>query len=815
MRNHPSLFLCLVSFAFFLVALPAAAEFSRSSTVAQPRSVGASTPGDARNSAQSSSLQRQNPATRLKSGFCLVDGAIEKMNQPTCSRKRGQFFPDQKSAEKAADALRGYCCKNGEVKTSTQGSCRRNKGEFFLKENEADRKCAATRGFCCVEGKVSADSKGNCDRKRGQFFIKKQSAETECGKQKGYCCKDAEVVATTQKNCSSQRGTFSLRKVDAQRICDKESGYCCDGGTVSRMTLANCNAKKGQFFSRQIQAQQACKNERGYCCVNGQITPSARGACVQKKGIFALDRSEIADKCKPPKSSRNMQTAAPVSRKTETISGKQKIQQNQKPGSGKSFDDPIFKPIGSSSLQKGGTAKNDATKTQVQQGIKPGTPQTVSGIDKAQTGLVAASAFKAKSLGQSKTTREMENQVAPGSQGDGSAALPKSTLLGIKNPLQVVFIKDRMVRIGDEKSSSGLGSSLTVKNVEANFLCNPGSSPVQAEIAVDGGATHAGLASQLVGQVASFNSFDLQSFEQFTGSFCQQGKKTVHQSSSLSVELSKICRTEEGVEKAGITMVSLPMSVICDLRPDADPADFSANHPSYNINVMALTDTLKNPSNLTGQTIDNKDVQLAIPSVQATSPAAGFDQGEITATLNLKYTSAMVIGDELFMGTPYQSVHEASPVSELKSNIELDVSCGIGVYEEGTLWIKKAGQLQQLQSINTGGKQNLTNVFLMTKTDFLADNCAPGTTYHNLGRNIEFLLEYKCNMPGGATRFEKVLKAPVTMEACDRRNGGMAQETFTAYEHICPSGYHVQSQGPGVTSVFMSTPVPVTCAKTL
>ena len=839
-RNIPPLFLCLLSFSFFLHAVPAAAEFSRPSTVSQPRSTDTATPSNVRNPATTPAVQRQSPATRLKSGFCLVDGAVEKLNQQSCSRKRGQFFPDQKSAQKAADAIRGYCCKDGEVKKTNQGSCRRSRGEFFAKESDGVRKCAASRGFCCAEGKVLADAKGNCDRKKGQFFIKKQLAETECGKQKGYCCKDATVIATTQKTCSSQRGTFSLHKNEAQRICDRENGYCCTDGTVSRMTLANCNAKKGQFFSRQIQAQQACNNERGFCCLEGKITASTRGVCVQKKGKFSLSRVEIAKTCSPKKSPATMQTAAPASGKTTTVPGKQKIDQGQKnkPGSTQQYD--LEEILGRKTIsQKPGSLRNSVKGTQpgasfgskpasvpgkqqqVQQGLKSGAEKGFgdpwAGDGKGKAGIAAASAVTAGVASQSMATRALEDEnIGDSASSSTSTQLPNSTLRGIKRPLQVVYIKDRMVRIGDTAGSSGVGSSLTVKNSEANFLCSSGSTVVQAEMAVNGGTTHTGLAAQLVGQKVTFVNLELQSNEQFTAAFCQQGKKTVHQSTSLSVEMSKICKTEEGEERPGTNTVDLPMSVICDLRADADPAEFSPNHPSYNINAMAATTSMINPSAILENEVQAGNVEMAAPVVQAPSPAAvGIDTGEVGASLNLKYTSAMVIGDELFMGTQYQSVHEASPVNELKSNIELDVSCGIGEYQEGTLWIKKASQLQQLQSISSGGKQNLTNVPLMSKADFLADNCAAGTTYHNLGRNIEFLLEYKCNMPGGSTRFEKVLKAPVRMEACDRRNGGTAQETYTAYEHTCPPGYHVQSQGPGTTTVFMSTPVPVTCAKTL
>ena len=330
--------LCL---AVLLVSFPASMV-----TAEVPRPTSITRPGQLSNPIKAPQVQKQNPSLKLQNGYCLVDGELEELEKQMCVRKRGTFFTDQRSAQRALDSQQGYCCNDGDVQRSKRSSCIRSKGAFFLRQDEATKECAATKGFCCNEGTVTPASKGDCDRKKGGFFTQKQEAVNLCTKQKGYCCKDGDVSASTQGACEKMRGIFSLKQRDAKTICDKQNGYCCEDGNVSRMNKGRCEQIKGTFSIRQAEVQLACSNERGFCCTDGKIVNSNRGVCEQKNGTFSSSRSEIAQTCNAVKRVKAQKpkteitaAASPVQKQVENGTKKSP---KLAPNNPKKFDDPLF-----------------------------------------------------------------------------------------------------------------------------------------------------------------------------------------------------------------------------------------------------------------------------------------------------------------------------------------------------------------------------------------------------------------------------------------------------------------------------------------
>ncbi len=718
-------------------------------------------------------VQRTPLKATIQSGYCYANDSVEKSSETLCKRKRGQFFADKREAQRVYDTASGYCCQDGSVSKNSRATCVRAKGTFFIKQNDAQRTCDATKGFCYDEGKILTDSKGSCDRKKGAFFLKKAAAAQFAAQQKGFCCLE---------------------------------------GKVSPMIQKMCQQKKGQFFILQNQATLACKNERGFCCVEGRISNLTRSICEQRHGAFSTNRGQLSKECAPKKTrltNSSVQSPRPT---TATIpasviqekTAKQPITQNAKKG----FDDPIFKPDNSRKGFDDPIFKTPATtpksfddpifkpdsshKGYDDPVFKPTSNREVQ--QKKRGGPAAVGALVA----DSPVTPQITPNVSPPPTDDSEPSLPDSSLSGIKNPLKVVFIKDRMVRIGDETNSNGLGGDLRLKNVQASFLCNAGAAPVSAAMTVANGSSYTGLASQMVGSQVNFPSLTLQEQSKFISSHCRQGEKTVQQSAVITVEMSKTCRMENGAEKQWTNNVDLPMSIICDLLPNADPAEYSPNHPTYNPQ-MGNTVATRNPADYTLQKPVAEGQTVGAPTLNApSSQPSVFQTGEADASLQLKYNSALIVDDELRMGTPFQSVYDAQPVSELKSNIELEVGCGAGLFEYANLFIKRNGIYAPLHELNSGGHHNLTNSFLMTKADFVQDHCAAGTMYQDLGRSIEFLIEYGCTYPSGTERFEKIIHSPVRMVTCDRRPSTFANANHTPYMHRCPAGYHIEGKADNI-----------------
>lgn len=293
----------LLAISLFVLQLPitqAASEKTGTPTVSPVKSSSISKPkpsGASPTSIRSSSPQKRIPATSNKPGYCCTEGKVTKSTETNCTRKRGQFFRDQRSAQKSCDSQKGYCCKKGEVTKSSRGTCKRSRGEFFVKQSEAKQTCANTKGYCCDQGTVAAVSKGSCERKKGKFFVKKSVAEKQCAKQKGHCCKDGKVSQSTQGICAKQRGSFFLSKREGDQECKKQKGYCCVDGKVSRMNLGNCSQKKGQFFLRQQLADRACKAERGTCQVKGKLLSNkTENECKKLRGTFTNKQQERLSK---------------------------------------------------------------------------------------------------------------------------------------------------------------------------------------------------------------------------------------------------------------------------------------------------------------------------------------------------------------------------------------------------------------------------------------------------------------------------------------------------------------------------------------
>ena len=294
------LFLAISLFVLPFSTTQAASEKTGTPTVSPVKPLSLSKPkpsGTSPSSIRSSNPQKRTPVTSTKSGYCCADGKVTKSSETNCTRKRGKFFRDQRSAQKSCDSQKGYCCKEGEVTKTSRGNCNRSRGEFFVKQSEAKKECAKNTGYCCDEGTVAADSKGSCDRKKGNFFVKKSIAVKQCARQKGYCCKDGEVSQSTQGICAKQRGSFFLTKREGEQKCKKQKGYCCVDGKVSRLNQGNCRQKKGLFFLKQQLANRTCKAERGTCQVKGKLLPNkTENECKKLRGTFSNKQHERPSK---------------------------------------------------------------------------------------------------------------------------------------------------------------------------------------------------------------------------------------------------------------------------------------------------------------------------------------------------------------------------------------------------------------------------------------------------------------------------------------------------------------------------------------
>jgi|GEM_PF-2571554 len=251
---------------FFLLSIPLSAqgETLRSDTIPTrtTQSLSTSTKVPKANPFEQKTqpgIQKPSPVGVTQNGYCCSAGKIISSSKQDCSRKKGSFFSDKRSAVKGCKTEIGFCCNTeGTVRKSNREICEKRRGIFFLQKSQAQKSCAAVKGFCCDNGQVTADNQGDCSRKKGSFFAQEKAAEDQCDKQNGYCCKDGETSRISKGECSRRKGQFSLSKQLAERMCQQEKGYCCSESKVFNMTRKICKQKKGDFFAEKNDAIRSC-----------------------------------------------------------------------------------------------------------------------------------------------------------------------------------------------------------------------------------------------------------------------------------------------------------------------------------------------------------------------------------------------------------------------------------------------------------------------------------------------------------------------------------------------------------------------------
>lgn len=777
---HKLLLPPLVTLCFFLnpSAEVVAGDVSRSSTVSQSGKSSISQPATSRQQPKSQALQRVTPMRKNAPGYCCIEGELSKATEQICTSKRGKFFSDQKSAKRFCDTQAGFCCRDGKVDRNTVGVCKRNRGDFFIQQIDAIRKCAATKGFCCSKGESVASTKGNCDRKKGTFFTKKQEAETLCNRQKGFCCKDGKVLASTQGACTNQRGTFSLVKREVEQTCSRQTGYCCMDGKISRMTQATCKQKKGAFSLKQHLAKRICSAEKGFCCTGGKVAASTRGSCEQKKGFFATRRTEIAKKCVVAK--KDVSKRIP-----EKGSNKPELSLQKKAPGQKGFDAPL--------PTKKGTQRFDEPLRQPIQTNSDHlkfTPQGTMNLDMGSgiPKVLATSKLVAKDVEKTDSVTQSSLGIGQGQAPSNVARMPDSTLgFDVRQPLQVVYIKDRMVRIGNEKNPDGLGSSLSLKNVQASFPCADASIQ-RAEITMPNGNNYNDLIILLNDGSMAFDSFLLESQTQFEAAHCQQSNVLAGQSTTFNITLQKSCEHSGGELVELSNTVSLPMNVYCDLRPGADPASYDPGDFKYS----SVTDTLATLSDPVSQESAASVAGDQIVAVESETPLVDVSIEQPGITVSWQYSDALYVNDEMRFGNVHQSVYNASPVDNLTANVDITVGCGAqGVLKSADLFVAGGdGNLGIHQQLDSPGSGTLSNIPLMSKEQFSARYCKGDDFFIDQEYRLLFVSTYACTYPSGQEKsFEMEYITPLTI-TCDRRQL-KATEVRTPFRHICPDGYHI------------------------
>lgn len=701
-----------------------------------------------------SHIQRTVPRPQVESGYCYVNDTVEQSNELVCKRKRGQFFTNKRDAQKAYDNASGFCCNAGSLSKATRTACVRNKGTFFLKQHDGNRACDATKGFCCTKTEVLAESKGSCDRKKGRFFVQKKKATQYCGQQKGYCCLD---------------------------------------GTVSPMVQQMCLRKKGRYFIQQNLARQACQNERGFCCVDGKITTLSRRVCEQRKGSFSSNRLALSKSCVPNKKPVTSSSHQVARTKSTTQPSEKKRQQQASMKPQATLETPLSKTKqGAKTFAKPTETKNKVSGKAVVM------PLGLAGSGKRPAGITTVPSM-------------------------GEEGLPVSRLEvfdGDAEPIQIVYIKDRMVRVGSIVDTNGvwMGPGLTLAASAADFPCGQQGTLIEAELKIKKGNTYPDLAVQASksGHVV-FDTLTIQKHNRFLQTFCRNGERKNHQSVSFDIDMHKTCQMTDSTERERDDRITLAMSVICDQRPDADPTAYWANDPKFNFSVMSGNGQIRNKTDL-NKTIDQ--VQSTVPphtTVGAPSSVpAGLSTEAPSASLSLQVTKALAVDDLLMLGSSTTSIYNVNPVDVVTSNIDLELSCGMGVFSSGRVSIKKNGSYSELHQLESEGHQILRDIPLMSTNEFFTDNCAAGTFYQDVGRNIEFKIESTCTMPSGTKQYSETVKAPIRV-TCDRRRAGSAEGRGGDFLHSCPEGYHIlgdNARSQEKTSKTEGFNNPMTCIET-
>ena len=777
------------------------AELSRPSTITGSRTSTLSKPGQGKNPVQSPQLQRQLPGSKLQSGYCLVNGEIERLDQKTCQKKRGKFFTDQRSAQKAADALQGYCCKDGNVKRTTQGICKRTKGAFFLRQNDAAKTCAATRGFCCDKGEVAADSKGSCDRKKGRFAVQKKDADTICAKQKGYCCKDGKVTQSSQGKCTKSRGVFAIRQADAQRTCERQNGYCCENGKVSRMNQGSCLKKKGKFFMRQIQAQQTCDKESGFCCSGGKITQTSRGACQKQKGQFSLNRATLSRTCAPVK--------APAAA-SKVVVGKAALKPVSKPViPEKAFDEPIFKQKTASSTAKmtrSGKApsafdspvfvppasKKSIADRSVQQNSKKGkqSKQLSKMVPAAGVGLVTAGGLSA-----AKSTRD-------------STAPPISLLQFNPSSLEVV-VNEENFQMPDGKASN----KLVLKSMTVRVTC--GAATLQAaSLTVGNNYFTVDEIEKIVDESGKMVFYDwvIATHAEFTKDYA-----TTNDVSQIEFPfiLEKTCVTDAGVQAHRDNFE-------LTIRYTSDSASLGGRGPagSYGQGQVVAppilsTEDLAEQALSMGfdQNVEAPNPNGVVGDLKAPSNTIAIHSVKSRSQLTYWYVGGSSKND--FVHAPGGKNPQLSP--GITTDLEGTIQCGLGNVEEADMYVLGGNKISNVQDyLNAEGQFSMQGVALIEFTEIpQAFNCSEGQAYFDRQTDLQLVVDYSCSSSeGNSRRYESdPITIPVKL-TCDRRElGSLPERVIQRYKHECPAGYVVENYGTQSVLHSQGWNDPLSCVK--
>lgn len=192
-------------------------------------------------------------------------------------------------------------------------------------------------------------------------------------------------------------------------------------------------------------------------------------------------------------------------------------------------------------------------------------------------------------LGSTRGINPGARSLVSQSGGDeiGSLLYPSQFSFIGSRPFPVLYIKDRMVLLGEKQNSSGLGADMSLRAF-GHFPCGTAGNGelTKVVITVEDGLQHPGIAVQLSGNTGSFDTFPLFDQADFIKKFCRFGEKKVTRNYPVGFDVEKTCRVDGGVEATRVDSFSTDVSVICDLLPNADPANYDKHKTWYNFGFM-------------------------------------------------------------------------------------------------------------------------------------------------------------------------------------------------------------------------------------
>ena len=275
--------------------------------------------------------------------------------------------------------------------------------------------------------------------------------------------------------------------------------------------------------------------------------------------------------------------------------------------------------------------------------------------------------------------------------------------------------------------------------------------------------------------------------------YCQPGKEITGQSTAIDITLNKTCRYNNGAETKLSNTLSVPMTVFCDMRPDADPAGYNPQSTKYAaMTEQAMTIGIAGPQQAMSGIQDSGELTTGVGS----QPAVDVTMKESDASVSLQHNSGLYVGNELRFGSSYQSVYSASPVEILTSNVELQINCkGLAKLVDADLHIQGGETHMNIyHQLDSSGHGVLNDIGIMRKSGFASSYCGEGDFYLNEDRGIPFSISYACSQSSSEAqseplKYQKMIQVPFTM-SCDRRQQ-KAVATHTPFKHTCPEGYHL------------------------